>query len=756
MSRIPLSLTALPTALLILQLAACSRPPAAHLDADLRLVDFVAHQQYQVTTDWISVPEQIGLGHFEYGWQQRGKHRSNPAAYAIRESVGRLMIFSADGDMAELTMELGLDGHVGRKGLPVDVAINRQRIGRLRVEPGWAQYRLELSPEQVRIGTNLLALHPRHRRRQLASKPPSIRLRRLRLRSRSGRPLWTRRPSRIHRRDAAVEMPSASFLDMVLRLPAAARLVGSFEFAPAPGQDSRPAYAYVQLLDEEGSDRMLLHRRLMRAERQARPLMLDLDDWSGQAVRLRLGVTGPGNGVLRWQDVRILGADSESLKTPLPPISNRVPRRSTRLGRPDVLVILLDAARADGFSPFGGPYPTPHTERLATHGTVFRQALSPAPWTGQSVPAILTGLFPDTLGVGPWGSRLPDEVTTLAEMMAAAGYRTVLWSQHPFYRNYNGFARGFQEFFRSTPGDYESLPSSADLLAPDRPTFAWVHLIPPHAPYEPPAPFLGAYSSWYSGEMSVDAGTLNSFHNRRDPERPTADDLRYARDRYLENVAFADDLVGRVLAIYDRADRYDETLIVLLSDHGEAFWEHGRFLHGRYLYREFVHVPLIFKWPLSAPRGTQTVSDPVSLVDLVPSLVDGLELTAEETGFQGRSLLPMVFDGRAVKRPLYAMTRGGANRHGTPKPQVMLEVGDWRLFYFPLQDRSKLFRTDEDPAEKSNRSPELPLQTLLLRQSLLSQVEHNRQVLTRTETEADLEELDAETIEQLEALGYLR
>jgi arylsulfatase A-like enzyme len=550
-------------------------------------------------------------------------------------------------------------------------------------------------------------------------------------------------------------MPSPSYLDMVFRIPSAARLLGSFEFEPAPENDSQAVEIYAQLLDEQAAELTLFRERANRRLGRSRRISFDLETWAGQLARLRLGVTGPGNGLLRWRDLRIDGADRVDPISALPPINRQVPTRSGRLGRPDVLVILLDAARADGFSPFGGTHPTPHTDRLAKNGTVYRQALSPSSWTGQSVPAILTGLFPDTLGVGPYGSRLPDEVTTLAELMAAAGYRTVLWSQHAVYGDYSGFARGFQEVHRSTQKDYESLPGSKDLMVDDQPTFAFVHLIPPHTPYEPPPPFQGAYSSWYTGEMSIDARHLNSYHRKSNPRTLSADDLRYARDRYLENVAFADELVGRMLAHYDRANRYEETLIVLLSDHGEAFMEHDRFLHGRFLYREFLHVPLVLKWPASVVGSSSTVFEPVSLVDLVPTLVDGLDLVGAEQGFQGRSLLPLAFDGLTPKRPLYAMTRGVGNRHLTPRPHVLLASNGWRFFYSPLLDQSELFRVDEDPLEAKNLATDLPLQALLLRQSLLSQMEWNRQLLKGASTEGELEELDPETIEQLKALGYL-
>jgi arylsulfatase A-like enzyme len=236
-------------------------------------------------------------------------------------------------------------------------------------------------------------------------------------------------------------------------------------------------------------------------------------------------------------------------------------------------------------------------------------------------------------------------------------------------------------------------------------------------------------------------------------KRLTEADLRYLRDRYLENASYADHLLGRLLALLDAHGRYKEALIVLLSDHGEAFHEHGRFLHSPDVHNEVLHVPLIVKWPESRKGFRPAVDGPVSLVDLLPTLVDGLSLEGGVDGYQGRSLLAASFEGERGPRPLYAVTRGHHNPDFPPRPHLMLESDGWRLLHRPVSDESRLFQVGRDPAERHDLSARFVMRTLLLRQAVRMQRAWNRQLLGVERAPVDA--LDPAAREQLEALGYL-
>lgn len=723
-------------------------------DASLYLTDVIDFQAHNLTTDLIAIPEGIGMAAVDHGWQRRDAGDSGNAWLAVTGKLGRLSIFSADGDLEELELELSLGNAGVQDRSPVHVLLNGHRLDRLHPTPEWSSFSVLVPAEIVRRGVNVLELAPRSgNRSDTRQGGPQILLRRIRLRSRSDRPTWPARPHSIQN-DGGVEMPVASYIDRLLRLPQEGRLKGGYE-AEIVEPRSASVWAYIQLMDESGKEHTLLNRHLLKTVRRQRRVDLDLSPWAGELVRLRVGTTGPGNGVVRWRDLRVTARQPIEVPAPLPPIDREDVSKSRRLGQPDVFVILLDAARADAFSTFGGLHPTPATDRLASDGTAFEQALAPSSWTGQSVPSMLTGLYPDSLRIGPLGSVLPDEVPTLPELMNANGYRAVLWSQHPLYRNHKSFQRGFEEVHQTPPGAYSELPGGQELLDDNRPTFAWIHLIPPHTPYQPPEPFSGLYSSGYQGPMSVEAQYLSRFPHLEDPETLSEADLQYLKNRYLENVAFADSLVARLLAELERRGRYRSSLIVLLSDHGEAFLEHGAFLHTRSLHTELLHVPLVVKWPAEEEGFAGRVSSPVSLVDLVPTLVDGLGLTGADEGFQGTSLMRGVFDGVAEERPLYAVTRGVEDRSKAPKPAFMLQAGPWRLLHTPLTDTNELFHWENDAGEIEDLSSVEPLQTLLLEQGVRFQQHWNLRLLGDSLGEENVEELDPETVEQLQALGYL-
>jgi arylsulfatase A-like enzyme len=148
------------------------------------------------------------------------------------------------------------------------------------------------------------------------------------------------------------------------------------------------------------------------------------------------------------------------------------------------------------------------------------------------------------------------------------------------------------------------------------------------------------------------------------------------------------------------------------------------------------------------------VATPVSLVDVAPTLVDGLGLPAG-IGFQGRSLLPTVFDRASLERPIYAYTRGISDGTRPPRPEHSLESSGWKALVQEAGSGTRMYRVAEDPIEQRDLAAEDPARALLLEQTARLQAALNRRIL-ETLGAAEAEELDAETIEQLRALGYLQ
>jgi arylsulfatase A-like enzyme len=751
--------------LAVLAIGACKSNDETGKSVELRFVDYVGPQQRQVSTRLI-LPDRDREGdRLGFGWAVRQPDDLDEIVLEMRRETARIRFFSAAADARSLEIEAYWSGDPALAAPTIALQLNGKHLGTLEVGDDWQIHRTDIPPDLVRDGLNLLQLQ-----RQGDNASPdrkerfdrNLRIRHLRIHTAADQTPWPGRPAEISVLDGSaptgakpvIRMPTDSYLDLVAKLPERSRLVGHYDVDFPSNATHEDVILSVELLDERGDTHELMAERVGGPTEKPRQLVVDLAAWSGRLARVRLAVEGPGQALVQLHDPRIQGRGGSEVDLHQGTVAASTPPQSGRLGRPDVVFILLDTARADAFSTFGGPYPTPTFDRLAKEGTRFTRARAPSSWTGQSVPAIFTGLFPDTLAIEHWGSRLPPSAPTLAELLQAEGYHTLLWSQHRFYRWHKDLQRGFTTVRLQRSRIIHEEDLGRKLEENPSPTFTFVHLMPPHSPYKPPDPYRGLHSSWYEGEIPVTTGFLGQFPLMRSPEEVGADDLRYIRDRYLEHAVFADSQVAEVLKTLEGLDRYDDTLIVVLADHGEAFLEHGFFLHGQRLYDESLHVPLLVKWPRGVDGFSSSIDEPVSLVDLVPTIVDGLEL-ATDRGFQGVSLLPAAFGEKTAPRTLYSTTRGVGMGGKPPDTSSMLVMDGWKLIHNKITFESELYDLVDDPDEQQNLAGEMPLQVLLLRQEMQRRMWLNEVYLEVGGGEIDLETLEKEDIEHLKALGYL-
>jgi arylsulfatase A-like enzyme len=314
--------------------------------------------------------------------------------------------------------------------------------------------------------------------------------------------------------------------------------------------------------------------------------------------------------------------------------------------RPDVLLLSVDALRADHLGFLGYPRATsPHLDALAARAVVFEDAWASSSWTPPSTASLLTGLHPIRHGFAGGPVRLPAEVETLAETMGAAGWRTRAAVQNAWFADEFGIGDGFAQYawwdFR---GDRLAEPETeADLARwmaePGAPFLLWAHAFAPHAPYVPKEPWT---SRWSPPRFSRWAESLE-FHEMRafrfrmvlphDLERFTA--------LYDGEIAFTDDHLGRLLRALPRPD---DTVIVLVADHGEELKDHDGLGHYRHLHREVTRIPFVIALP--GQTKAHRAALPVSGVDLVPTLRSVLGLPPKD-GLDGRALLHVSARGAA-------------------------------------------------------------------------------------------------------------
>ncbi len=333
-----------------------------------------------------------------------------------------------------------------------------------------------------------------------------------------------------------------------------------------------------------------------------------------------------------------------------------------------MLVVVQDTLAAKHVSHLGyDRLTTPNLDRLAEEGVSFSNAVTAATYTLASIPSLLTGRLPDRHGLVEYSNELPATETTLAEMMHARGYRTVAFCCSPNasarYGNDQGFDV-FREVYRGPapdgstrigkPGHVLHLPRAdevvslvdeqLDALGADDSLFLFVHFLEPHSPFlaqqEYGEEFTDARCSRPYREQDWD-WALDVLAKAEEGESPAAPDIAHIAHMFDANIAWSDANLGRILDRLRARGLYEDALIVSTADHGEVLFEHGYFGHGHTLFEEELRVPLVVKLPgREGPRGV--VRDELaSTMDVVPTLVEALQLDAP-AALDGVSLLPVL------------------------------------------------------------------------------------------------------------------
>ncbi len=454
---------------------------------------------------------------------------------------------------------------------------------------------------------------------------------------------------------------------------------------------------------------------------------------------------------------------------------------------PDILVVLFDALRADHTTMYGYERATtPTMQAIADRGTVFERAYSASSWTKPSVATLMTGLSPESHGNHSISSRLPLNAVTLAEVLRDGGYRTGVFAENSFVSPLFGYDRGAdrvvcneadvlaqtvvgqlwrQLSVRWRPlQEVERLALAVNVLDPaqrakagmdlpraflewvdeigDERFFGYVHLMKPHAPYIAPEPFDGAFGA--AGNEVVDPPLVQGLA----PFATAADMSTQARreliDNYDERILYGDSMLARIVDGLGERDRWRDTVVVLLADHGEEFGENGLWDHGHSLQEGVVRIPLVLRVP---KRESSRRDDLVRLLDLPPTLVDLAGLPPVDQ-FDGRSLLPLIDGVDLTPRPVLLQVR-----HGTGFWSNALRVADAKFVRTEDSGRSAalLFDLAADPGETVDLASAQQAQRMRLQQELDDAV---LAAGLKKQVSSDAV-VDADTLEKLRALGYI-
>jgi arylsulfatase A-like enzyme len=419
---------------------------------------------------------------------------------------------------------------------------------------------------------------------------------------------------------------------------------------------------------------------------------------------------------------------------------------------PNVVLIGIDTWRADHVSSYGyGRATTPCIDEVAEQGAYFTRAFSTTSWTLPSFQSILTGLYVGSHGVINGQYRLAYSHNTLAELLRDRGYTTAGFISGTYLKKVFGFDQGFDVYEESVTRA-KLMETFQDITSPELTRlvlpwikrhsngkfFLFIHYWDPHFDYIPPPPYDQLFDPYYTGDVD---GTNFQYSPRINADMDRRD-LDHIIALYDGEIRWTDFHIGKLLTTLDDLGLMDRTVVVLVGDHGEEFFEHGFKGHRKTLYNEVIHIPLMMRGP--GIRRSGDFDTVVSTVDILPTVLDLLKIDCP-TPLDGESLIPII-SGEATSRHV---------------PWIISELGvhlttvikdRWKIIQDSNSRSLELYNLFDDPDEARNQISQEAAEARELSQYLGEWL----RIRERRTTGAPRAITDRETVNQLKALGYIQ
>ena len=556
-------------------------------------------------------------------------------------------------------------------------------------------------------------------------------------------------------RVSALVLPAGSRLSYLLQVPEKRPLLG-FRLGIVPDKSEKAVSdmtLQVQAMADGREPAKLLSYTLKgKQAAEFAPVGVDLKALAGEVVRLELRVSSFASSRAR---LALLSPAIFVEPSTAPVAQPAIKARNT-------IVVMIDTLRADHCAPFNHKtrVRSPAFNALAEQGALFERFSAVEDWTKPSCATMLTGLYPDTHKIQTEGAKLPAKVKMISEEMQERAVATGAFIANGYVSGKFGFKRGWDRY---TNYIRESKKTDAEYVfkdafewiekVKDKRFYAYIHTIDPHVPYAPPKKFLELYDREpYNGPVQPRKTAHHLEAIKKGKFNPTRRDKERILALYDGEISYHDKYFGRFLDRLNTLGLMKDTLIMVVSDHGEEFWDHGSVGHGHQIHQELIHVPFLLIW-----RGT--IFGKVRIADnhdhgcMVPTTFDAMGLHPPDY-LEGKSALPIAL-GRQQPGP-----QAGFSSHQGDRQAVW--SGKWKLLMRgPVN--TYLYDTDADPGCQSNLKKKRPI-TLAYMRALLGQFQgssdktrwSSRETTGKRKRKVEQEkvEMDNELRKQLENLGY--
>lgn len=514
---------------------------------------------------------------------------------------------------------------------------------------------------------------------------------------------------------------------------------------------------------------------------------IDLGAYAGKSVLVELALAGEKKGLWGYWGSPVVRSPLTTAPASMASDESHAKRKPR-----GVIFLVIDTLRKDHLNIYGYPRETLiHLKKFAGEGVAFSHAISQGTMTKISVPSMVTSLYPLSHTVLGFDKGLPASAKTIAEVFREEGYATVAYSSVGFTGKGNNMHQGYDELHESasiSDSEYRSKTARhyVDRVIPwlqehrEVPFFVFLHVFDPHSPFRPRPPYDTLWGAPGSKERLAEIEADMRKKNLRTgmDSMPSKEDylttgndpnelLKIYTDWYDGSIRGVDAEIGRLLEALREMGLDQDTLMVWAADHGEEFWEHGKFFHGHSVYGELNQVPMVFRWPNSPKIQKGAMIDhQVENLDIMPTL---LELAGIQgpTNMQGRSLVTLLDgSGAAAWKERPAITQamvdsgppGGPPGSSQPKPHFGIIDHGW-----------KLVRKELDP-EAQQELYEHPIDYLNLTNVIKSggSASHLRALTNSLESwkvraraaqlpsdETMTQQVSSEELRRLRALGYV-